>query len=129
MKPFLIGLALLLAAASVPAQTADSIKTIRTTDTLFVIPAGPAAGSFTPAARISVLDTIAGWAHITVEGWVPVTAVEDRMQAIDPAVSPISVVGEKKTSSRQCAAITKKGTRCKRNAAPGSIYCWQHQPK
>lgn len=26
----------------------------------------------------------------------------------------------------QCAAITKKGTRCSRNASAGSIYCWQH---
>ena len=27
----------------------------------------------------------------------------------------------------QCAAITKKGTRCLRKASSGSIYCWQHQ--
>jgi len=27
----------------------------------------------------------------------------------------------------QCQAITKKGTRCKRKAQPGSDYCWQHQ--
>jgi micrococcal nuclease len=26
----------------------------------------------------------------------------------------------------QCAAITKKGTRCKRTAKAGSRYCWQH---
>lgn len=26
----------------------------------------------------------------------------------------------------QCQAITKKGTRCKRRAKAGSIYCWQH---
>jgi hypothetical protein len=26
----------------------------------------------------------------------------------------------------QCAAITKKGTRCSRNAQPGRAYCWQH---
>ena len=26
----------------------------------------------------------------------------------------------------QCAAITQKGTRCKRKASPGSKYCWQH---
>jgi hypothetical protein len=129
MKPLIIGLALLLTATSLLAQPADSSKTIRAMDTLFVIPAGPVAGSFTPAARISVLDTIAGWAHITVEGWVPVQAVEDRMQAVNPVVSPSSTTGEKKMSSRQCAATTKKGARCKRNAAPGSIYCWQHQPK
>lgn len=26
----------------------------------------------------------------------------------------------------QCAGITKKGTQCKRQASPGSEYCWQH---
>jgi hypothetical protein len=26
----------------------------------------------------------------------------------------------------QCAAATQKGSRCKRNASPGSSYCWQH---
>jgi len=31
------------------------------------------------------------------------------------------------TSSNQCEAITKKGTRCKRKAQTGSRYCWQHQ--
>lgn len=30
-------------------------------------------------------------------------------------------------TSRRCAAITKKGTQCKRTAAKGSIYCWQHK--
>ena len=25
-----------------------------------------------------------------------------------------------------CAAITKKGTLCKRTPVPGSLYCWQH---
>lgn len=29
--------------------------------------------------------------------------------------------------SRQCAAYTKKGKRCKRTASKGSIYCWQHK--
>lgn len=33
---------------------------------------------------------------------------------------------EQQYSSR-CAATTKKGTQCKRNAANGSSYCWQHQ--
>ena len=30
-------------------------------------------------------------------------------------------------SGGQCKAVTKKGTRCKRKAQPGSDYCWQHQ--
>ena len=29
--------------------------------------------------------------------------------------------------TKQCSAITKKGTRCKRNAEEGSKYCWQHK--
>ncbi len=29
--------------------------------------------------------------------------------------------------SGQCQAITKKGTRCSRQAKAGSSYCWQHQ--
>ena len=29
--------------------------------------------------------------------------------------------------SSQCAATTKKGTRCSRKASAGSAHCWQHQ--
>lgn len=29
-------------------------------------------------------------------------------------------------STQQCKAITKKGTRCKRNTKLGSKYCWQY---
>ena len=29
--------------------------------------------------------------------------------------------------SKQCAATTKKGRRCSRNAEAGSNYCWQHK--
>ncbi len=35
---------------------------------------------------------------------------------------------DESTDSRQCIAITQKGTRCKRKAMEGSNYCWQHQP-
>ena len=28
--------------------------------------------------------------------------------------------------AEQCRATTKKGTQCKRNASPGSEFCWQH---
>lgn len=33
------------------------------------------------------------------------------------------------TNYYRCAATTKKGKRCKRKAAEGSIYCWQHKNK
>jgi hypothetical protein len=129
MRPLLCALTVLWLSAALWAQPADSSLARPSADTMFVIPAGPVAGSFTPSARITVLDTIAGWAHITVEGWVPVAAVADRMSALVPAVAPAPASGESKTASRQCAAITKNGTRCKRRAEPGSIYCWQHRPK
>lgn len=29
----------------------------------------------------------------------------------------------------QCKALTQAGSQCKRNAAEGSSYCWQHQTK
>jgi hypothetical protein len=101
-------------------------------ETLYVIPAGPVAGSFTPAARLAIDDTIAGWARVRVEGWVPVGAVLDRMAAGLSAPAPAQLKASEKSSSAdrpQCAAITKKGKRCSRKAAPGSKYCWQHQPK
>jgi len=31
------------------------------------------------------------------------------------------------SGQKQCVAITKAGTRCKRTAVTGSNYCWQHQ--
>ena len=37
-----------------------------------------------------------------------------------------STKSSKSASSGQCAARTKKGARCSRRAAAGSIYCWQH---
>lgn len=106
---------------------ADSARA--SADTMFVIPAGPVAGSFTSAARVAVLDTIAGWAKIQVEGWVPVQAVADRLSA--PA-NPFTIGASSPSlpaPRSQCEAITKKGARCSRRAQPGSRYCWQHQPK
>jgi hypothetical protein len=31
------------------------------------------------------------------------------------------------SNATRCAAITKSGTQCKRNAEKGDIYCWQHK--
>ena len=30
-------------------------------------------------------------------------------------------------AAAQCAATTKKGKQCSRQAEPGSAYCWQHK--
>jgi hypothetical protein len=81
-----------------------------------------------------VADTIAGWAHIYVEGWVPVGAVESRLLVqpmSNPEAAPITKASTKKPKAppRQCEAITRKGTQCTRNAVSGTHYCWQHQKR
>jgi hypothetical protein len=96
-------------------------------DTIYVIPAGPVAGMFTSAARITVEDTIAGWAKIRMEGWVPLRSVANRFVADTTAPSSVTKSPGKTAGRHQCEAITKKGTRCKRMAEPGSRFCWQHQ--
>jgi len=34
--------------------------------------------------------------------------------------------GERVATSKRCQGITKKGLQCKRNAKPGTSYCYQH---
>jgi hypothetical protein len=93
-------------------------------DTLWAIPCGPVAGTMAPGARVQVLDTIAGWAKVSVEGWIPVgTALQyiqrDTLVSLDTTREVEEI--------RQCEAITLKGTQCSRRAMKGSRYCWQHQ--
>jgi len=109
------------------AQTAvpDSLRPVA--DTIYVIPAGPVAGTFTSAARLTIEDTIAGWAKIRIVGWVPLGSVANRFTADSSAPSSVTKSSGRTEGRHQCEAMTKKGTRCKRMAAPGSRYCWQHQ--
>ena len=111
-----------------PLRAQFSADTLRpAADTVFVIPGGPVAGTLTADARATVLDTIAGWAKIQIEGWVPVRAVAGRLNR-DAASAPAKGKSWKTADEpHQCEAYTKKGTRCKRKAMPGSRYCWQHQ--
>jgi hypothetical protein len=95
-------------------------------DTMWVIPAGPLAGSFSSDSRLQVLDTVAGWAKISVEGWVPVGCVLDRMNGVNFYNTANSVVAEPVVERARCSATTQKGTRCKRLAQPGKTTCWQH---
>jgi hypothetical protein len=122
------GVIILLTCGSVFAQTnSDSLRV--SADTVFVFPAGPVAGSFTNAARVAVVDTIAGWAKIQFEGWVPVRTVLNRLN--EPTSGPLSPmggnIGKAHTSFQLCEGVTTKGARCKRKASPGSKFCWQHQ--
>jgi|GEM_PF-2680050 len=40
-----------------------------------------------------------------------------------------SIQPNNKMATAQCAAVTKSGKRCKRDAEPGTKYCWQHRRK
>ena len=104
-------------------------------DSLRIIPCGPVVGSFTPAARVTVADTVAGWAKLYVEGWVPVERAlpflnQVRLDSLSTraTLNLAPGAGDKPSVARaQCAATTTKGTRCTRKAEKGSKYCWQHQ--
>lgn len=117
----LVLLLILILAGSVLAQDGGALP-----DTLWAIPCGPMVGTMMPGARVDVLDTVAGWAKVTVEGWVPVlTAL--RYLPVDTGAASESAGASVDEEFRQCEAITLKGTRCTRRAMKGSRYCWQHQ--
>lgn len=52
---------------------------------------------------------------LRTEGELGVSAQADAPPEPEPAAAPA-----------QCAATTKSGKRCGREAQPGSRYCWQH---
>jgi hypothetical protein len=54
------------------------------------------------------------------------TKPEQKPETALPKEKPTEVKQKKESVSTQCAATTKKGTRCKRTAKAGSSYCWQH---
>ncbi len=95
-------------------------------DTLWAVPCGPVVGTMVPGARVQILDTVASWAKITVEGWVPVSTALKYVPP-DAAVENVRAAEEESAEFHQCEAITLKGTRCTRRAKKGSRYCWQHQ--
>lgn len=43
--------------------------------------------------------------------------------------APQSIQPNSKMTAAQCAATTKSGKRCTRNAEPGTKFCWQHRKK
>lgn len=52
---------------------------------------------------------------------------ENKMKKIMAALACVLLATA--VMAAQCAATTKKGTQCKRQASPGSSYCWQHGGK
>ncbi len=100
---------------------------------LFIIPCGDQIGSFTPSARVAVADTVAGWAKIFVEGWVPVEqaipfmARPQLIPGLSSVLDTTALKAKQKAERPQCVALTRKGARCTRRAEKGSDRCWQHQ--
>lgn len=124
----------LILAGSLSAQTevsevADTLQeTGDVADTLWAIPCGPMVGTMMSGARVQISDTIAGWAKVTVEAWVPVS-VALQYAPVDtiPVRGSTIALPVADEEFHQCEAITLKGTRCSRRAKKGSRYCWQHQ--
>lgn len=137
MRRFLLTLAFICAGAcgAISQETSDSLTAPDTLsvvksgfDTIYVIPAGPLAGGFTDNSRLQVMDTVAGWAKILVEGWVPVDKVIARMTSETGQVTLTEIEKPKKQKAErpQCIAMTSKGKQCSRKAMVGSKKCWQH---
>lgn len=75
--------------------------------------------------------------EVVQAGKVSSTAVKNVTKAVSSSSSTkpktTNTTSRKSTKSSsqssyggQCAATTKKGRRCSRQASSGSIYCWQH---
>jgi len=54
---------------------------------------------------------------------------EETIARAKEAAETIKAAAEAAAEPRQCAALTKSGERCKRNAVAGSDFCSTHQPK
>lgn len=131
----LTGLLLALSLSSLFGQTMpDSARAA--VDSLRIIPCGEAIGTFYPSARVTVADTVAGWAKLYVEGWVPVESALPFLNRprLDSAAVGFMMLGGSVSSSQkqpeirqQCEAVTSKGKRCSRKAEKKSKFCWQHQ--
>ena len=54
---------------------------------------------------------------------------DDTIARAREAAETIMAAAEAAVEPRRCAALTKSGERCKRNAVAGSDYCSTHQSK
>ena len=62
----------------------------------------------------------------SVQMLASITEVED-VNVSETDTESSYEAGTSYVSYGTCAAITKKGTRCRRKPSKGSIYCWQHK--
>jgi len=126
------------AAAVAPAQVAQPAGSTNANVTVYVTKSGACyhvAGCRSlsrSAIPMSLADAAARYRPCSVCG-PPVPPAAGGAGASPPRSSSRSEVRptprepESSGGGGQCQAITKKGTRCSRQAKAGSSYCWQHQ--
>lgn len=103
------------AAESVKTITHKAPETVKSAATT----AGTAVGGVVGTAARSASD-LAKRAADSLEG---------RLRTAGPSVaSEVEDTVKAAVEPQQCVALTKSGTRCKRNAIAGSDYCSTHQP-
>jgi hypothetical protein len=109
--PTVVGDAIERAAGSISTKTSEIAASVAA---LFGS-AARAAGGATRRAADSIEGRLSGVAE----------TFEEKAEAAAEAVEQAE---EAAAAPRQCAAITKSGTRCKRTAITGSDFCSMHQP-
>lgn len=92
-------------------------------------------GQFSGASDAGLTVLVAGQPIVIPWDSVAQLSFVGNPRAAAPAGSDITTTAPASTSSSasratssttRCQATTQKGTQCKRNAKPGSRYCWQH---
>jgi len=74
-------------------------------------------------ARVTILEQLLA-ARITAANTSQTNTQNTTASIVDSTQS----LGKSTTmETKRCMAITNAGTQCKRNADPGSNYCWQHK--
>ncbi len=74
-------------------------------------------------ARVTILEQLLA-ARITTSSTSQTNTLNNSASILDTTQNQ----GKSTTiETKRCVAITNAGTQCKRNADPGSNYCWQHK--
>lgn len=62
-----------------------------------------------------------------ISGYPRIIDSTEKVKKTTSTSSSSATTAKTQTKGKQCAAITKAGTRCSRTAEAGSDYCWQHK--
>ena len=121
MKSMFIVLSLLISFAAY----AETTYSRSTPCILYALPGEGEIATIEADASMTVLDTVGAFLKVTVTGYIPINA-STSPAVVQPKKATVSQSKPSTSYSGRCQATTKKGAQCKRNAAKGSNYCWQH---